>query len=37
MKEKKLKNLRLRQSMQRGMTRGRNLLKKPEFKPEISS
>ncbi len=34
MKEKKLKNLRLRQDMQRVMTRGRNIIKKPEFKPE---
>ncbi len=34
MKEKKLKNLRLRQGLQRGMTRGRNIIKKPEFKPE---
>jgi predicted MPP superfamily phosphohydrolase len=34
MKEKKLKNLRLRQGLQRGMTRGRNIIKKTEFKPE---
>jgi predicted MPP superfamily phosphohydrolase len=33
MKEKKLKNLRFRQSLQRGMTRGRNIIKKAEFKP----
>jgi predicted MPP superfamily phosphohydrolase len=34
MKEKKLKNLRLRQGLQGGMTRGRNIIKKTEFKPE---
>ncbi len=34
MKEKKLKNLRFRRGIQRGMTRGRNIVKKPEFKPE---
>jgi predicted MPP superfamily phosphohydrolase len=34
MKEKKLKNLRFHQSIQRGMTRGRNIIKKTEFKPE---
>ncbi len=34
MKEKKLKNLGLRQGLQKGMTRGRNIIKKTEFKPE---
>ncbi|MGO9388288.1 MAG: metallophosphoesterase [Methanobacterium sp.] len=34
MKEKKLKNLGLRQGLQRGMTRGRNIIKKTEFKSE---
>jgi len=34
MKEKKLKNLRLRQGLQRGMTLGRNIIKKTDFKLE---
>jgi predicted MPP superfamily phosphohydrolase len=35
MKEKKLKNLRLRQGLQRGMTRGRNIIKKTDLAEDL--